>query len=135
MVLFFIDIFCQKVLLGWLAKVNLTTQILRPDVVWENVVVDVVVVENIAVVSPHVVGEDIGGTEGVCRSRLWHKSRASSDGNTAVEGRLRVGVEHLGVGVGWLDKGGGGRRLWREQWRQLWGTRGFQWQAWRKPHR
>merc|ERR1719367_2380712 len=91
MVLFFIDIFCQKVLLGWLAKVNLTTQILRPDVVWENVVVDVVVVENIAVVSPHVVGEDIGGTEGVCRSRLWHKSRASSDGNTAVEGGLGDG--------------------------------------------
>merc|ERR1719288_338213 len=86
MVLFFIDIFCQNVLLGWLAKVNLTTQILRPDVVGENVVVDVVVVENIAVVSPYVVGEDIGGTEGVCGSRLWHKSRASSDGNTAIEG-------------------------------------------------
>ena len=104
----FIDI-CQKVLLGWLAKVDLTTQILRPDVVGENVVVDVVV-DNVAVVSPHIVGEDIGGTEGVSGSRVWHESRASRDGNTAVEGGLGVRVEHLWVGVGWLDNGvvGGG---------------------------
>ena len=102
--LFIFDI-CQKVLLGWLAKVDLTTQILRPDVVRENVVVDVVV----DVVPPHIVGEDVGGNEGVCGGGVWHdESRASRDGNTAVEGGLGVGVEHLGVGG--LDDGvvGGG---------------------------
>ena len=101
--LFIFDI-CQKVLLGWLAKVDLTTQVLRPDVVGENVVVDVVV----DVVPPHIVGEDVGGNEGVCGSRV--ESRASRDRNTTVEGGLGVGVEHLGVGVGWLDNGvvGGG---------------------------
>ena len=104
----FIEIYPPKYfLLGWLAKIDLTTaQILRPDVVGENVVVNVVVVvENIAVVSPHVVGEDIGGSKSISGSRVWNESRASCNGNTAVEGGLGVGVEHLGVGVGGLDHG------------------------------
>ena len=98
----FIEISAKIFLLGWLAKIHLTTQILRSDVVGENVFIDIVV-ENIAVVSPHVVREDVGGSEGVRGGGVWDKSRASSDGNTAVEGGLRVGVEHLRVGVGGLD--------------------------------
>ena len=80
------------VLLGWLSKVDLTTaQVLRSDVVRENVVVDVV-----AVVAPHVVREDVGWDEGVGGSGVGHEVGTTSDGNTAVERGLRIGVEHLG---------------------------------------
>ena len=88
----FIEISAKIFLLGWLAKINLTTtQILRPDVVGENVVVDVV-----AVVAPHVVREDVGWDEGVGGGGVGHEVGTTSDGNTAVERGLRIGVEHLG---------------------------------------
>ena len=81
------------VLLGWLSKIDLTTaEVLRSDVVGENVVVDVVV----AVVAPHVVREDVGGDEGVCGGGVGHEVGTTSDGDTAVERGLRIGVKHLG---------------------------------------
>ena len=87
----FIDI-RKNVLLGWLSKIHLTTaEVLRSDVVGENVVVDVV-----AVVAPHVVREDVGWDEGVCGSGVGHEVGTTSDGDTAVERGLRIGVEHLG---------------------------------------
>ena len=80
------------VLLGWLSKIDLTTaEVLRSDVVGENVVVDVV-----AVVAPHVVREDVGWDEGVGGSGVGHEVGTTSDGDTAVERGLRIGVEHLG---------------------------------------
>ena len=80
------------VLLGWLSKIDLTTvEVLRSDVVGENVVVDIV-----AVVAPHVVREDVGWDEGVCGSGVGHEVGTTSDGNAAVERGLRIGVEHLG---------------------------------------
>ena len=87
----FIDI-RKNVLLGWLSKIHLTTaEVLRSDVVGENVVVDVV-----AVVAPHVVREDVGWDEGVGGGGVGHKVGTTSDGNTAVERGLGIGVEHLG---------------------------------------
>ena len=81
------------VLLGWLSKIDLTTaEVLRSDVVGENVVVDIV-----AVVAPHVVREDVGWHEGVCGSGVGHEVGTTSDGNTAVERGLGIGVEHLGM--------------------------------------
>ena len=80
------------VLLGWLSKIDLTTaEVLRSDVVRENVVVDVV-----AVVAPHVVREDVGGDEGISGGGVGHEVGTTSDGNTAVERGLGIGVEHLG---------------------------------------
>ena len=86
----FIDI-RKNVLLGWLSKIHLTTaEVLRSDVVGENVVVDVVV-------APHVVREDVGWDEGVCGSGVGHEVGTTSDGNTAVERGLGIGVEYLAM--------------------------------------
>ena len=53
-------------------------------------------VDVVAVVAPHVVREDVGWNEGVCGGGVGHEVGTTSDGNTAVERGLRIGVEHLG---------------------------------------